>query len=274
MLQYRVVYYVSKVSIDEFVNGFMSLKGGAMSLDVHKATAWNIPITYTHTTCKLCVCMCVYIYIERERYIHMRVYIMYISLSLYIYIYTWNKTTWTHPPLSITQANIHNLNTSTRITRKTHKGRTNPQTHEQLDNYWFGQVWCSSRFQWTFDFVQTASCPVVYAYVEFSCPNYARRVAGAANLRTKILDFGGFDSSTILNLRGGILTFPGNLESTNLSRDHLYVDLTISSPSIISRTTLELQNKTMNFTPLARLRCVYQTISELSGPTICRKVNV
>ena len=44
-----------------------------------------------------------------------------------------------------------------------------------------------------------------------------------ANLRTKILDFGGFDSCMILILRGGIPRpmFPGNHESTNLSRDNV-----------------------------------------------------
>ena len=47
-----------------------------------------------------------------------------------------------------------------------------------------------------------------------------------ANLRAKILDFGGFDSSGVLNSRGGILMsigkeFPGNYESTNPSRDDL-----------------------------------------------------
>ena len=49
--------------------------------------------------------------------------------------------------------------------------------------------------------------------------------AHTANLRTKILDFGGLDSSRILSLRGGILmsigNFPGNLQSTNLSSDYL-----------------------------------------------------
>ena len=48
---------------------------------------------------------------------------------------------------------------------------------------------------------------------------------GTANFRTKILDFRGFDSSRILTLRGGIPrpigSFPGNLESTNLSKDNL-----------------------------------------------------
>ena len=46
-----------------------------------------------------------------------------------------------------------------------------------------------------------------------------------ANLRTKILDFRGFDSSIILRLRGGILmsigSFPESLVSRNLSRDNL-----------------------------------------------------
>ena len=45
-----------------------------------------------------------------------------------------------------------------------------------------------------------------------------------ANLRTKILDFRGFDSSRILGLRGGIpqahRKFPGNVELTNLGRDN------------------------------------------------------
>ena len=44
-----------------------------------------------------------------------------------------------------------------------------------------------------------------------------------ANLRTKILDFRGFDSNIILVLRGGILMsigyFPEVVESTILSRD-------------------------------------------------------
>ena len=46
-----------------------------------------------------------------------------------------------------------------------------------------------------------------------------------ANLLTKIMVFLGFDSSTILILRGGTLMsyreFPGLFESTNLSRDNL-----------------------------------------------------
>ena len=41
-----------------------------------------------------------------------------------------------------------------------------------------------------------------------------------ANLRTKILDFKGFDSSRIFNLRGDS-EFPGKFESTNLGRDNL-----------------------------------------------------
>ena len=46
-----------------------------------------------------------------------------------------------------------------------------------------------------------------------------------ANLRTKILDFRGFDPSRISILRGGILmsmgNFPGKLESSSLSREIL-----------------------------------------------------
>ena len=49
--------------------------------------------------------------------------------------------------------------------------------------------------------------------------------AGTANLRTKILDPRGFDSSIIVKFRAGILmsigNFPGKFESTNLSRDTL-----------------------------------------------------
>ena len=43
-----------------------------------------------------------------------------------------------------------------------------------------------------------------------------------ANLRTKILDFRGFDSSRILNLRGGILMY---VESTTLSRNNLSTEI-------------------------------------------------
>ena len=53
----------------------------------------------------------------------------------------------------------------------------------------------------------------------------AGRTWRTANLRAKILDFGGFDSCRILMLRGGIPrpigNFPGKFESTNLSRDNL-----------------------------------------------------
>ena len=45
-----------------------------------------------------------------------------------------------------------------------------------------------------------------------------------ANLRTKILNLRGLESSILLVIRGGILmhrTFPRNLESRNLSRDNL-----------------------------------------------------
>ena len=39
----------------------------------------------------------------------------------------------------------------------------------QLESYCFGQVWCCSRFQWKFMFVQQISFQVVYAYVHLSC---------------------------------------------------------------------------------------------------------
>ena len=42
-----------------------------------------------------------------------------------------------------------------------------------------------------------------------------------ANLRTKIMDFGGLDSSRLLSLRGGIPRPIGNFQSSNLSRDNL-----------------------------------------------------
>ena len=48
--------------------------------------------------------------------------------------------------------------------------------------------------------------------------------SSTANLRTKILDFRGFDSSIILILRGGNLMsreFPAKFESSNLGRDNL-----------------------------------------------------
>ena len=41
--------------------------------------------------------------------------------------------------------------------------------------------------------------------------HHRRRARNAANLRTKILDFRGFDSSRILILRGGILMSIGNI---------------------------------------------------------------
>ena len=54
----------------------------------------------------------------------------------------------------------------------------------------------------------------------------SRQLAATANLRTKILNFRGFDSSIILILRGGILMSIENLpeclrQQTNLTRDNL-----------------------------------------------------
>ena len=54
--------------------------------------------------------------------------------------------------------------------------------------------------------------------------HYAQTPDGpnTANLRTKILDFRGFDASRILILRDGTLMsmeFPGKFESTNLTKD-------------------------------------------------------
>ena len=45
-----------------------------------------------------------------------------------------------------------------------------------------------------------------------------RGLLGTANLRTKILDFRGFDSSRSLILRGGILVSIGDFVLENLSR--------------------------------------------------------
>ena len=57
-----------------------------------------------------------------------------------------------------------------------------------------------------------------YLYLSLSVPH-------TANLRTKVLDFRGFDSSRVLSLSGGIPRpigkLPGSLESSNLSRDVL-----------------------------------------------------
>ena len=54
----------------------------------------------------------------------------------------------------------------------------------------------------------------IYTYIYIS-PNHP----------ANIVDFGGFDSSIILNLRGGILMsiggFPGKFESSNVSRDNV-----------------------------------------------------
>ena len=56
---------------------------------------------------------------------------------------------------------------------------------------------------------------------------------GTANLRTKVLDFIGFDSSRILNSRGGILrstgVFPGSLGQGILVRILLVGKDTLSS---------------------------------------------
>ena len=60
---------------------------------------------------------------------------------------------------------------------------------------------------------RSASHVYVYAYVRCSADRRmcALLALGAANLRTKILDFRGFDSSEILIVRGGILKSIGTL---------------------------------------------------------------
>ena len=52
---------------------------------------------------------------------------------------------------------------------------------------------------------------------------HLRSFRDAANLHTKILDFGGFDSSIVLSLRNSHVhrKFPRSVESRNLSRDDL-----------------------------------------------------
>ena len=53
---------------------------------------------------------------------------------------------------------------------------------------------------------------------------FNRTWAHTANLRTKVLDFGGFDSSVLLTVKGGLprpIGIPGCFESSNLSRDNL-----------------------------------------------------
>ena len=77
----------------------------------------------------------------------------------------------------------------------------------------------------------------IYIYIYVSAgetssgsPRPSPRTGGAptANLGIKILDFRGFDSSTIFIIRGGILMsigsprgFPGKFESSDLSRENL-----------------------------------------------------
>ena len=55
------------------------------------------------------------------------------------------------------------------------------------------------------------------------------RVSSAANLLTKIQDYRGFDTNIILTLSGRnsyvYREFPGNLESTNLSREILSMEI-------------------------------------------------
>ena len=66
----------------------------------------------------------------------------------------------------------------------------------------------------------------IYVYVERERERGRESTAQiTANLRTKILDFGGFGSMRNLDFQGWSFhvhrEFPGNVESTNLSRDNL-----------------------------------------------------
>ena len=61
--------------------------------------------------------------------------------------------------------------------------------------------------------------------------NLATRIGRTVNLRTKILDFRGFDSSRILILNSQAQReFPGKFESSNLSRDNLSREIGRGSP--------------------------------------------
>ena len=78
--------------------------------------------------------------------------------------------------------------------------------------------------------------------IEFASARYGPgpkcESANTANLHTTILDFRGFDSRTILNLRGGIPMSIGNSESTNLSRDNLSREIGRTSspePALVAR---------------------------------------
>ena len=77
--------------------------------------------------------------------------------------------------------------------------------------------------------IPTNACDTAYAYrIDVACACgilQLRRPEYGQSLYTTILDFRGFDSNIILSLRGGNSQahreFPGNLESTNLSREIL-----------------------------------------------------
>ena len=56
-----------------------------------------------------------------------------------------------------------------------------------------------------------------------------------ANLPTTVVDFRGFDSSVILNLRGGILRYVGQFPE-NLSQAMLVGIMLVGSLGVISRT--------------------------------------
>ena len=77
-----------------------------------------------------------------------------------------------------------------------------------------------------------------------------------ANLRTKIMDFRGFDASRILILRGGIPRpigdFPESLSRAILLGIILVGRLGVISPTTSSKEHLESQKKYLDLTPLAR----------------------
>ena len=133
---------------------------------------------------------------------------MYICMYVYIYthIHTHTQTTRTNNQLTINKLDIQTKHNNNNNNNNSNNNNNNKRKHEQPNDDTNTQLKHTLAFS-----------PKLKGKVE----------RGAASLRTKLPDFGGFDSSRILISRAGILmsirNFPESLSQRILARIDTYI---------------------------------------------------
>ena len=144
-------------------------------------------------------------------YIHIYIYILHIYIHIAIYIYMYYIYIYIH---------TYHARRLVQARGRQHRAETHGPSLAMVPVYAYIYIYI---------------CIYIYIYIH----TYTHICICTANIRTEIRDFGGFDSSIFLNVRGGILMSIGNVQD-NLSQQilawrllvgRLGVDYVRSSPS-------------------------------------------